>query len=133
MYKLTSTINHCTISPLSSPAGADLAFHWGGGVVKIKKNSKGVEGPAPGELFLFPKAFSCNLRHIGHCFSLSISPNHKETPKYDDDFFLRGGLNPPNPLFRVCAQDGHRLIEILWKLCNLLILAQFSFVIDYFN
>ena len=31
--------------------------------------------------FLFPKAFSCNVRHIGHCFSLSISPNYKRTPK----------------------------------------------------
>ena len=42
---------------------------------------KGVEGPAPGEIFDLQRFCHANLRHIGHCFSLSISPNHKETPK----------------------------------------------------
>ena len=39
---------------------------------------KGVEEPAPQKFLM---AFSCNLKHIGHCFSLSISPNHKKTPE----------------------------------------------------
>ena len=69
------------------------SFHWGGGGIKIWKkifNCKESRGPPRGN-FWFPKAFLCNLRHIGHCFSLSISPNHKETPKKNYDFFLRGG------------------------------------------
>ena len=82
-------------------SGADLAFQWGGGVKFDKKDISLLRGRGsrPRGNFWLPNVLSCNLRHIGHCFSLGISLNHKETPKKGDDFFMMGGgdrLNPPN-------------------------------------
>ena len=47
----------------------------GGGGLKLDKGlfywSAGYEEPAPG-IFLFSKAFSCDIRHIGHYVSPSV-------------------------------------------------------------
>ena len=40
-----------------------------------------------------------------HFFSLSISPNHKETLEKDDDFFLWGGGTPKPPPW-ICHWDA---------------------------
>ena len=60
---------------------ADLAFHWRGGGFKTWQRNisleRGSEKPSRGD-FWFSKAFSCNLRLIGHCLSLSVKPVHNK-------------------------------------------------------
>ena len=63
---------------------------WGGDKLdEVIFLCKGVRG-APGDMFDFqrrPRAFSCNLRHIGYCLSLSRSPVHKEPLNSEQDDF----------------------------------------------
>ena len=61
----------------------------GGGGLKFdkKKYCKGVEGPAPGEIFAFQ-------RDVGHCFSLSRLYHQIISKPLNK---VMKGLNPPTP------------------------------------
>ena len=91
MERLNRSIYDWGLSLQVYITGADPAFQWGrgGGGLKFdkKKYCKGVEGPAPGEIFDFQ-------RDVGHCFSLSRLYHQIISKPLNK---VMKGLNPPTP------------------------------------